>query len=158
VDTICTGTFVVDFCDESQPISSKRSFGRPEKEFNDCSIRAKRYKAAVLNDKFPKEQLLMAIDKTTSAKSSNQYMPPEKALALTIDANLSKYQYETIRNALKDFDCDVLPSYYKIIDKKKDCYPENIKISETSAVINLQNLLNHTTKRIFQSKCESELN
>ncbi|CAH0550957.1 unnamed protein product [Brassicogethes aeneus] len=57
-------------------------------------------------------------------------MPNEQALALRADAQLSKYQYEPYRD---DFGYDILPPYYKVLEAKKECYPDEIVVTETSA-------------------------
>lgn len=142
-------TFIVQMHDEEMPgPSNKRSLsaGRPMKPFHECSERAKRYKVQQLRDSYSEEQLKVAAGKTSAKKG---YMDPQKALAMVMDAQLSKHQYDVIRSVLKDFDCDVLPPYYKVREEKEKCYPENITITPVSAQVDLQSLLDHTAKRIL---------
>lgn len=77
----------------------------------------------------------------------------EKALALYIDAKMSKYDYNTIRFNAMEQHCNLYPSYFQIQQAKSDCYPQNtaITVTESYAKIDLQALLNHTTCRIFKS-------
>lgn len=134
--------------------------GRPKKEFNECSDRAKRYKVQQLEELYPKEQIQAAAKKihtTNSKKNHKKYMDLTKALAILMDAELSKHQYEVIRNALKDCGYNVFPPYYLLVEEKKKCYPEHVTITETSAKIELQNLLDHTAKRLIETKSQEDL-
>ncbi|CAH2092745.1 unnamed protein product [Euphydryas editha] len=82
---------------------------------------------------------------------------PDKALSLMLDASLSKNQYQVIRKATLELGYDIFPSYHKILEAKKECYPSDVEISECGASVNLQKLLDHTTTRIFQTKSEEQL-
>lgn len=73
---------------------------------------------------------------------------PDEALALFVDAKLTKAQYELIREKLIKRNCFLFSSYKKIIDAKK-CYPP-LEITENSATICLQDLLNHTVERMVE--------
>lgn len=75
----------------------------------------------------------------------------DTALALIMDAQLSRRQYKTIRVATKKIGLDIFPSYKKIQKSKQNCYPEDIHITESLASNNLQKLLNHTTKKLFET-------
>lgn len=141
--------FTVEMVDELLPgTSNKRSLiaGRPVKKFEECSQRAKRYKVQQLRDKYSEQELKAAAG---SAAIKKTYLDSQKALAMLIDAQLSKHQYEVVRNVLKDFGCDVLPPYYRVREEKRHCYPENITITPISAQVDLQSLLDHTAKRII---------
>lgn len=129
--------------------------GRPTKKFEECSSRTKRHKIQKLRESF--SQTL--IDSAASSKTENNYktFDPDTALALITQAKLSKYQYEVIRKATKDLGMSIFPSYNKILTAKKQCYPDNVCITETSAEVTLQNLLDHTTKRIFLTKLNLEI-
>lgn len=77
----------------------------------------------------------------------------EEALALCIDGKLSKHQYGTLRFGAIARNSSLYPSYFQIQKAKLDCYPENraITVTDSFAKIKLQDLLDHTIKRIFQS-------
>lgn len=83
----------------------------------------------------------------TKIPEMRPYTPPE-ALALFINAKLTVAQYKEIKKGAKLRNCDIYPAYDKLLQAKKECYPENIKISETSAEVPLQSLLDHATKRL----------
>ncbi|EFN71275.1 hypothetical protein EAG_04618, partial [Camponotus floridanus] len=62
-----------------------------------------------------------------------------------------KNQYMHLRKCLIKKGCRLLPFYKQIGQAKEECYPDksNIKIINTSAKVNLQSLLNHTTNRLL---------
>ena len=74
---------------------------------------------------------------------SPQQLSAEEALSVLVEAKLTRHQYNVIRKAAPE----KFPSYTIVQAAKKKCYPERdeIKITETSAQINLQALLDHTT-------------
>lgn len=76
----------------------------------------------------------------------------DEALGLIVQCGLTKAQYNVIREKSKEKKADIFPHYTKIADAKKNCYPPqtSIVISEISAQINLQNLLDHTISRLIQ--------
>lgn len=75
-----------------------------------------------------------------------------EALLLFIEAKLTKYQYIMFRDFAKSRNADIFPPYYKLLEAKKQCYPErsSIEIDEYSATIKLQSLLNITAKRLLE--------
>lgn len=76
----------------------------------------------------------------------------EEALSIFIELDLTKAQYEIMRNYLIEKNCLLFPSYPSILEAKKMCYPpkSSIEITNISAKIKLQDLLDHTTARILQ--------
>ena len=79
---------------------------------------------------------------------------PEKALRLLLSLKLSKWQYITLREtAIREGAKDIYPSYYKLQQTKLACYPPNqsVSVTDSSARITLQALLDITVKRILQS-------
>lgn len=133
---------------EEKPSSSVKK-GRPSKEFEECADRAKRYKASELKSKYPQQQLLMATNMQVDKNKS--YINSTKALALMMDADLTKYQYETLKYGLQKEGYDILPPYSKVLEEKKKCYPDEIKVTEKDAHVSLQSLLDHTAQRLFKS-------
>lgn len=75
---------------------------------------------------------------------------PEQALALFLDLGLSKSKYELLRTRLKNKNFKALPSYKKVVAAKANSVPCPIAITEVSASVKLQDLLNHTAQRIVQ--------
>lgn len=137
---------------------SKRSrIGRPAKSFEECCERAKRKKVKSLCETYPQEMINMAADKLKKQEGISPKFSAEQALALLLDAALSKHQYETIRMASKDLGYDIFPRYEIVREAKKKCYIEDTDCTESYACNGLQSLLNHTTKRIFLTKNEEDL-
>lgn len=79
----------------------------------------------------------------------------DEALSLTVEAKLTKFQYNVIRNAAKAHGSQLYPNYEAVTATKKLCYPENINIGESIAEVPLQCLLNHTVNRLLQ--CQEEV-
>ena len=77
----------------------------------------------------------------------------DEALGLVIEGKLSKHQYSLIRSQAKERNANIYPSYNNIVKAKQRCYPpkENITITESSAEVQLQALLDHTTRRIIET-------
>uniref|UniRef100_A0A1B0DLF7 Uncharacterized protein n=1 Tax=Phlebotomus papatasi TaxID=29031 RepID=A0A1B0DLF7_PHLPP len=156
--------------------------GRPDKAFDTCSERAKRFKTQDIRETCSKEMLAYATQMSYRAggrsdiarkitdltsqplqppspkpesKSTNKTgMSDDEGLAMMIDADLSRNQYEIIREKSK-----VFPSYKCIQNAKKRCYPEPeyFRITEYSAEIQLQALLNLTSKRLCMAQ-ENDFN
>lgn len=168
----------------------KTQMGRPMKNFDDSSNRSKLRKIKPLVDNYSETEVLHAakVSLTLSGKRDAASMldqltmtptratkikktfliptihpipyTPEKALALFVNANLTKATYNLIRQQAKLQNSNIYPSYGKILAAKNDCYPakEGIVITEFSAEIQLQSLLDVTIKRltIFQQDVLNE--
>lgn len=173
--------FEVNFKDHTLKRSFKRP-GQPLKAFEDCTKSGKRLKTLQLRKLIPKDQLQMAAlqtmdnqvlkivnaaksasPKTIKKMSSNlmQALPVpytiEEALAYFIDCKMTKHQYEITRIQSKSRNADIYPLYSDIIKAKKACYPIGILVTETSAFIGLQELLNHTAQRLIASLSEEDI-
>jgi len=140
------------FITHVEPCTSAQG-GRPEKSFEECSERTKRHKIKQLFDNVSEELLTAASRKCQSPPVSYS---PERALALLIDASLSKHDYSVLRQLSKEMGSDIFLTYDKVLEQKKLCYPDNIDISEISVTVKLQVLLDHTAERIFLAKPESD--
>ena len=156
--------------------SAKR--GRPTKEFNESSSRTKRrliasmsfdsktesvekillvaqrtafnerdfnlVKSVSVVTKRRHESLLLYIQLTTLQEK----MTPEEAFAYFLDNKLSKSVYE---NTHKEAPCK-FPSYRAIVEIKNECSPikTSIEVTETQAKVQLQDLMDHTSKRLVK--------
>lgn len=78
-------------------------------------------------------------------------MSDDAALSIVVESKLTKHQYLLIRQSMKEHNCNLYPPYYKVLQAKIRCYPprSDITITEISAEVKLQALLNHTTERIL---------
>lgn len=76
----------------------------------------------------------------------------DEALALMIDLRQSKGDYHQMHMGGKAHEANIYPSYHKILEAKKRCYPSSssITVSELGAEIGLQALLDHTSGRIIE--------
>lgn len=89
----------------------------------------------------------------TKQNPSLREVPTHKALALYVYLQLSKWRYITLRDfSLKEGHAKY-PSYYLLVKEKLKCYPakEDITVTETSAKIRIQALLDLTVRRLIDS-------
>lgn len=83
----------------------------------------------------------------------------EEALALILDADLSKNSYEIIRQIALKHNSKLFPPYYQLAEAKSKCCPpkEQISVSATRVSVNLQHLMDHTATRIIETMEEDVL-
>lgn len=141
----------------SEPSCSTK-LGRPAKDFEDCQVRTKRFKAAELASKYSQEHLNMASKVMGGNIPTRCYIRSPAVLAMMMDAELTKSQYEAIKSFLKNEGYDILPPYANVREEKRHCYPDEIEISEKAASVSLQSLMDHTLSRLFQTFPDEELN
>ena len=91
-----------------------------------------------------------------SNTNNSNILSDYEALALYIDAKLTKTQYTVIRERLLTKNVYILPEYRHIIAAKARCYPE-VEVSENGASIKLHDLLDHTAQRILETDEEKNL-
>jgi len=137
------------------PSTSKK--GRPTKDFEDCADRSKRRKATELASLYSKEHLDMASAMKCQSSKASSYIPTSIVLAMMMDAELSRHQYESIKESLQREGYNIFPPYSKILDEKKKCYPDEMQFTESTASVGLQSLLNHTTNRLFESFTDADV-
>lgn len=125
---------------------------------NEMSLRSSGKRDAA---KLVKELSVSSPGRATSLKQAknmirDQKLTPEKALSLIIDAKLSVHQYNTIRQSAKDEGSDLFPPYYLVQKAKEQCYPpeDAILVTDTTAEVNLQDLVDLTAKRLCESQSE----
>ncbi|CAL1672299.1 unnamed protein product [Lasius platythorax] len=94
----------------------------------------------------------------------------DAALSVLVEFKLSKSQYQGLRSVSKENHCKLYPPYKKVTQAKSRCYPPctAINITESSAEVHLQALLDHTVERILflqndvirslSQKCVSNMN
>lgn len=97
--------------------------------------------------------------KMLKSVSSEQKTPipytPEEALSLYIDGGYSKRSYKIMQYGAKERNCNIYPSYDILLKAKTDCYPSGIHVTELSAEVALQSLVDHTVARIVQGFSKS---
>lgn len=74
-------------------------------------------------------------------------LTPSDAVAMIVEADLTRRQYEIIRNSNKR----LYPCYNLIKKAKTECYPNKdaYRVTETCAETKLENLLEHTARRLI---------
>lgn len=65
-----------------------------------------------------------------------------------MSCNLNILTYNILQKVARNHGHDLFPSYHKILEAKKLCYPEGIHISEIKCEVPLQSLLDHTSHKI----------
>lgn len=110
--------------------------------------------AAVIEYMLKNPRAAFEINKTLKKPANTAVFTPEKALGLLLSLKLSKWQYITLReSAIREGAKHIYPSYYRLQQTKLDCYPpkESITVTDASARITLQAILDITVKRILQN-------
>ena len=79
-----------------------------------------------------------------------------EAVAHIMENSLTKKQYMNTRLENKRRNSDIYPMYDTILEGKKECYPDEIFVTEDACVVPLQSLVNHTSSRIFKVVNEIE--
>ena len=158
---------------------NSRVRGRKSLDFEHCSEQTKRLKTAYLRENFSPQELAFAAqmgyrkqnelnaskviksvyEEPSKAKDyssallaqDNSYskLSPDQAVSLLIEGKFTRFQYALLKKQAEDCNCFMYPSYDKVLQAKKNCYPENISVSEGIAEVPLQSLLNHTGQRLI---------
>lgn len=151
------GEFIFTLPDNQTDCESQlRKPGRPTKGFDQCCERSRRSKVRALQASHSQD-LIDAAASSYQPISQAEVFSADFALSIFTQAKLSRFQYEVIRAATKKVGHNIFPSYKKIQEAKKDCYPSDVNITESSAEILLQSLVDHTVKRILKTKQDEEL-
>lgn len=144
-------------------LKESSQLGRPPKEFLESCERVKRRKTETLRGAYSSVALSYAAQMSMRAEGKNEAaslikqainpclevkeITAEKALAIIVRANLTKSAYEIIREPAKDR----YPSYHKVADEKRKCYPADnfFIVTEISVKIVLQGVLDKTVERLL---------
>lgn len=132
------------------PIVSKKRGPKP-KPYEEVTDRTRRRKAALLRNEFPKALLLHAVQPYQHEENEerNDRYTEDEALALFLNAKLTKSSYKEIQQGGNRKRRKIYPCYDNLVEAKKRCYPANISVSETGASIPLQDLMDHTIRRML---------
>ncbi|CAH2087885.1 unnamed protein product [Euphydryas editha] len=109
--------------------------------------------ATIIKELFQNEEKCEIVDKLLFTHNTEKLcLPDDKTLALYTSCNLSKWQYRNLRFILASENIFVLPSYQKLLETKKTCYPSegDITVTESGVKIRLQSLLDLTINRILK--------
>jgi len=96
------------------------------------------------------EKALNAVNNQLKPAETFQRKTPEEALGHILNNHLTtKDQYLSMKAASALSSANIWPYYNKIIKAKAQCWPDGIVINELNASVLIQNLLDHTTRRIL---------
>lgn len=145
-----------------QSFTPKTSRGRPQKNFEDSTTQTKKRKVKVLLENWSPDELKFAANicanQAGSSLSPEKCLSVEQTLALYLDLDLSESKYLILSNTVNLLCPGFFPSLYKLKQYRKTILPPNILINELSAEVNLQDLLNTTTKSILHTIKQESLN
>lgn len=93
------------------------------------------------------KQFRQVIDHSSKLTMVKKFTPSE-ALAIFVEDDFTKKQWEVIQNASKN----IYPCFSLVKNAKKECYPneESIIVTETYSEVQLQALLDHTALRLHK--------
>lgn len=87
--------------------------------------------------------------------SKDVSLSANEALAFYVSFKFTRSQYIGLRSLVsKKGLTKLFPTYDKIIEAKRECYPCNILATNLLAQVPVQDLLNHTTSRIIETQQE----
>ena len=89
-----------------------------------------------------------------SSRPEIERLSGDGALALNVSLDLTQRGYQILRNKSKDaVKSHIYPAYREVLAAKERCYPSPsaISVTDTSASVTLQGLLDHTTARLAQA-------
>ncbi|GBP71305.1 hypothetical protein EVAR_57689_1 [Eumeta japonica] len=107
------------------------------KDFEDCSKRSKRRRLAELS-KVDSSAINSLLDDSSRSNAASLNFNTDKVLSLINETKLTKHQYLVVKNFINAKSPNALPSYLKVLEAKKRCYPSQEFITESSAEVELQ--------------------
>lgn len=136
--------------DEVEP-STSSSRGRPKTNFDGSSKRTKRRRLADLSNQDP--SLVNSLLNASDSSLTHPKIDSSEVLSLITEAQLTRHQYLLVKKFIDNkVSKNILPCYQSVVKSKKQCYPSDITVTESSAEVELQSLLDHTASRILQSQ------
>ena len=163
--------------------SELAEIGRPNKQFEKSSERAKRRKTEDRRASTSPAELAFATSmsyrskgdesvakiikelRTTPSRArrvlskwrakevKQSQLTPEEAPSMIVSGNFMKHQYLLFRRTSKMHGHSTYPSYKSVLVVKNATYPKDIIISEGKCELDLQIVLTHTASRIYVFLC-----
>jgi hypothetical protein len=168
--------------------SIARNVGRPMKSFESCSERTKQRRSneliAGIGFEAIEHAYLLGLHKTqrkhvadilsfilvaspgqvreildSLGKQGEDPLSADEALALSLDLDLSKNDYENLRRYALNHNSKLIPPYHHLAYAKTASRPSasGMVITDSRASISLQCLMDHTVKRIIKGMAEEEI-
>ena len=97
------------------------------------------------------------LDRWKSKSNDPIPLTAEEALSMILFDNLTKQSYIHIRNMTMNHKTTIFPPYYKVLEAKKNFYPDSFIVSDSHSEIKLQDLMNRTCASIVNIVCSSEV-
>lgn len=116
-----------------------------------CSKKSKRRRLAELA-KVDNSAINYLLSDSSLSNIASLEFNTDEVLSFLTEVKLTKHQYLLLKDFINSKSKNALPSYQKVLDAKKRCYPSNECVTESSAEVELQSLLDHTASRILQSQ------
>jgi len=135
---------------EPQPCSNR---GRPAINFLDASLKTKRRRVADLISSRTSEELHFAVKLSKTSDTTIQphcTLLPHQIIALYLDLDLSEKKYEILRSFIRSIHQNCFPSLKVLREMKRSFLPSTISVTEISAKVNLQCLLDKTIESILK--------
>lgn len=128
-----------------------RTHGRPLKPFEEASLKTRKRRVSELVSERTYDELQFAADVVggTPEKHGTSSLTPHQALALYLDLDLSENKYKVLRRVVNAVHPNCFPSLYQLNKTKNFLLPSLITVTETSAEVNLQELLQLTARSII---------
>ncbi|XP_053950851.1 uncharacterized protein LOC128858515 [Anastrepha ludens] len=82
--------------------------------------------------------------KESTSPGRGNILTPHAALAMFVEADLTREQYEIIRNT----NPYLYPCYDRLLEAKKECYQTQIRVTSSYAETDLQSLIDNTIMRL----------
>ena len=150
--------------------SKNKQLGRPTLPFEDSSSKTKKRKVATLSASNSCEllfasgthlwkegrrkdaQIAIKLADNKDAELDHSDNTSEEALALLLDNEKSKSQYQRLRNNAKSKKSNLYPPYNDVREAKERCLPsrESWAAADYFAGINFQALVDHTVLRLLE--------
>ncbi|XP_030755994.1 uncharacterized protein LOC115882218 [Sitophilus oryzae] len=129
-----------------------RGAGRPRKPFLEVSNKTKKRRVQELSTSWTSDELQFAAQTSNGFSKPNESssLSPHQALALSLDLGLSERKYKLLRSMMNGVHQNCLPSLYAVNQARNILLPSIIIVTETSAEVDLQVLLNLTSKSIIE--------
>ena len=101
----------------------------------------------ILNDNSSNSTITAKVYRESYLKQAGS-MTLEQAVAHILDCKLTRNAYQIARNTFIKMKNLGYPPFYRVLEAKKACYPNNLSIKGHCAEVPLQSLCNHTVERL----------
>ncbi|KAF2902562.1 hypothetical protein ILUMI_03625 [Ignelater luminosus] len=119
---------------------TKRQKTKKLREFTPASVLSYATQMGLRDEGQSQASRLLKEITNTSPTCASRY-----ALAVLVDAKLSRHQYDVIRTSA----LEIFPSYKTVQAAEKLCYPKDPNVTETCVDVTLQALLDHIVERLL---------